>query len=219
MISSAALLPLWATCVDRLKDRVNNRTFWEALEHTVPVAVEDNVLIIGLNAEDFNYASYILQQTTLHIVKEEVARVFTQPYDVRIIEGTTPADWEAAKASDATLLEIKKREAALSQVSSVASSRSASEGSSNWDNLGDSIARYYETVPHHGLPQGKAQFLNEALYQLAEGMSTLYPENPDEATERALARTIERVARFADVTPTMLAFELMRTRAYLQSAS
>ncbi len=216
MSSPASLAPLWATCVDRLKDRINNRTFWEALEHTSPVTVENNTLIIGLIAEDFNYASYIQQQTTFYLVKEVVAEVFNHPYEVRLIEGVTPQEWEATKARDVQLAEIKRREA--SRPTSAALARSEAGGSSNWDALGDSVARYYETVPHHGLPQGKAAFLNEALYQLAEGMQSLYSEAPDEPTERALARIIERVARLADVTPTMLAFELMRTRAYLQSA-
>ena len=216
MISPTALAPLWATSVDRLKDRINNRNFWTGLELTSPVTVENDTLIIGLNTEDFNYAAYIQQQTTFYIVEEVVAEVFNQPYKVRLIEGKTLQDWENTKARDAEFAAVKQRE--LARVASVGSSRGEVEASSSLEALGESIAQYYESVPHHGLPQGKAAFLNEALYQLAEGMNTLYPENADDLTERALARTIERVARLADISPTALAFELMRTRAYLQSA-
>jgi hypothetical protein len=52
------------------------------------------------------------------------------------------------------------------------------------------------------------------LYALSDNMDRLMPEEPDEASERMLARVIDRVAGNAEVPATMVAMELERLRAW-----
>jgi len=202
----AALTLLWANCVERLKDRINNRSFWEALEACRPITVESDFLIIGLEAENYNRASHLQQVTNLHTINEAVQELFNRPLQIRIIEGTTLQDWEAAKERDARI-EAMKLSTATRQIKQDAEL-------TGWDGLYEYIARLYMQTPLRALPQGKARYANDALYALAEAMDTLYPEHPEEVVERSLARILERIANTADVPPTVLAFELERLRAW-----
>jgi hypothetical protein len=202
----AALTLLWANCVERLKDRINNRSFWEALESCRPITVENDFLIIGLEAENYNRASHLQQVSNLHIINETVQELFNRPLQVRFIEGSTLQDWENAKERDARV-EAMKQTTVTRQLKQDAEL-------TGWDGLYEYIARLYMQTPLRALPQGKARYANDALYTLAEAMDTLYPEHPEEVVDRSLARILERIANTADIPTTVLAFELERLRAW-----
>ncbi len=204
---SAASLPiLWANCVNQLKDRVNNRSFWEALEHTRAVTIENGTLVLGLDQEEYNRASVINQVSMLHIVHEVVRQLFGQPLKVRIIEGLELADWEAAKAHDASVAAMK--------VAAPTAPRPTALGGPGWDAVTEQLSRLYAEAPFRALPQGKARYANEALYILVDAMDTLYADGADEPTERSLARILDRIANASEIPAAVLAFELERLRAW-----
>jgi hypothetical protein len=206
----AALILLWANCVERLKDRINNRSFWEALEACRPITVENDFLIIGLEAENYNRASHLQQVSNMHVINETVQEFFNRPLQVRIIEGSTLQDWELTKERDARV-EAMKQSTVTRQIKQDAEL-------TGWDGLYEYIARLYMQTPLRALPQGKARYANDALYTLAEAMDTLYPESPEEVVERSLARILERIANTADIPATVLAFELERLRAWRKAS-
>lgn len=210
-MSAASLPVLWANCVEVLKDRVNNRSFWEALEATRPITVEGNTLIIGLDTPNFNRASHLQQISNMTAIQAVVRERFNHPLQVRLIEGTTLADWETTKERDARVAAMHQATTARRTVET--------EQTDNWEALYEYIGRLYAQTPNRSLPQTKARYANEALYTLVEAMDTLYPDDPDEATERNLARVLERIGVASDIPAPVLAFELERLRAWRKSAT
>ena len=203
---SAASLPiLWANCVNQLKDRINNRSFWEALEQTRAITIEDGTLVLGIEVEEYTRASVIMQVSLLHTVHEVVRQLFGQPLQVRIVEGLGLSDWETAKARDASVAAMKQAAPAP---------RPTAVGGSGWDAVTEQLSRLYAQAPSRALPQGKARYANEALYLLVDAMDALYPEDPDEHTERSLARILDRIANTSEIPAAVLAFELERLRAW-----
>ena len=202
----AALKMLWNNCVERLKDRVNNRSFWAALEQAQPITVENDFLIIGLDPENFNRASHLQQVTNMHAITEVAQELFNQPLQVRVIEGTTLQDWEAMKEKDARILAMKQ--------AGTTKAMSVDRQMTGWDGLYEQVARLYMQAPSRSLPQGKARYAIEALNAVAEAMDTLYGDNPDDTAERSLGRTLERIGNSSDIPPSVLAFELERLRAW-----
>lgn len=209
-MKASALNVLWANCVERLKDRVNNRSFWEALEVSHVVTLESDVLIIGLDGTNYSRSTHLQTNANAQHIASVVQEIFNRPLQVRVIEGITLADWEAAKARDA-------RVQAMKQASYVHQVRD--ETQSSWDGLYEYIARMYMQTAHRALPQGKARYANEALYILVEAMDTLYPENSDDTAERSLARVLDRIASASEIPAPVLAFELERLRAWRQAES
>lgn len=211
-MNRTSLPTLWATCVERLKDRVNNRSFWEAIEQTRPITIEDDTLIIGLEPGEYHRASHIQQTATMHAVVNTVKEIFNQPLQVRLIEGTTLEDWEAAKDREARVVAMRQAAVMPRQTETPGQAE-------NWDALYDQMSRLYANTPHRSLAQGKARYANEALYLLVEAMDYLYPEPPDENAERSLARILDRIGHMADIPAAVLAFELERLRAWRKAES
>lgn len=206
-MSSENLSPgsIWNKTVDMVKDRVNNRALWEALEVSYGITIEDGIFIAGLPTHSFSQSGHINKSDHKNTIEKALSFISGQKLSLRLIEGVTLADWQAAKERDAALAKAKSatyqrrdREDATAQ---------------SWDSLGEQIQRAYSATPFRQLPQVKARFTSEWLTRLAEAMATLYPENPDEVTERQLAKVIDKLSGCADMPSSVIALELARIRA------
>lgn len=205
-MNTASLSSLWAQCVTLLKDRVSNRSFWEAIELTHAVTIENDTLIIGLDALNFNRSSHITQASTLATITQVVGEIFGRSLQVRLIDGTTLAEWEGVKAHAVRVSAMQKQ----TNVRKIAESSQRN----TWDSLADRVTQMYTETPHRTFPQIKARYVTEALYFVVEAMDELYSDEPDELTERSLAKVIDRIARAADIPATIVAYELERLRAW-----
>jgi hypothetical protein len=197
---------LWAQVVKVVKDRVNSRSLWEAMEQARGITVEDDTLIIGLSSRIFNLAGHMNVSEHRNAIEAAASSVAGRPIRTRVIEGDTLDDWIFTKKRDARI-------SAMREASYEKRDRKEAE-SQSWDMLYDYVARAYSALPLRQLPQSKARYLSEMLYVIADAMETLYPENPDENVERLMARLIDRVAHSAEVNPTIVALELERLRAW-----
>lgn len=209
-MNPASLPALWGACVDQLKDRVNNRSFWEAIEQTVPITIENSTLIIGLDPMNFNLATHIQQVARMQAVQQVVQEQYGQPLSVRLIEGTALPDWESTKV----------REARVTAMRAATTERQIKEDSvaGSWEAIYDQVGQLYRDTALRMLPQNKARYANEALYALVEAMDGLYAEEPDEASERNLARILDRIATASEIPAPVLAFELERLRTWRKSS-
>jgi hypothetical protein len=210
-MNAASLPVLWANCVERLKDRINNRSFWEALEATRAITIENDTLIIGMEGENFTGASHIQQTSTLNTVHRAIEEIFGKPLQLRLIEGHTLADWEAAKEREARLRAMKQAPAPAQPEAHVASD--------SWEAVYEQLGRLYAQALHRSLPQGKARYANEALYLLVEAMDTIYKDNGDDTSERNLARALDRIAANTEIPAAVLAFEMERLRAWRKASA
>lgn len=207
MAADARTAPqIWSKTVDIVKDRVNNRSFWEALEQAVGITLEDDLFIIGLNPRIFNHAGHLTVSDHRNAIERALSEIVGRPVRTRVIEGDTLEDWANTKKRDARV--AASREATYER-------RAREEAAAaSWDTLLEQIARTYSNLPLRQLPQVKARFLTDMLYAVSDAMDALYPAQPDEASERHLARVIDKVAGGAEVPPALVALELERLRAW-----
>ncbi len=209
-MNTASLPALWAQCVTILKDRVTNRSFWEAIELTHAVTIENDTLIIGLDALNFNRSSHLTVPSTFAAIAQVAKEVFGRELQVRLIDGTTFAEWEAVKVHDARVSALQKQTTDRKIVES--------HQKNTWDSLAERVTRMYTETPQRTFPQIKARYVTEALYFAVEAMDELYPDEPDELTERGLAKVIDRIANAAEMPATTVAYELERLRAWRKSS-
>lgn len=196
---------LWAKIVDIVKDRVNNRSLWETMEQAVGIAIEDDNLIVGLNSRIINQAGHLNKPEHRNHMERAITEMIGARLNIRVIEGDTLDDWRG----------IQRREARVAETRSQSFERRDREASDSqsWDALHDFVNRAYSATHMRSLPQNKAHYLHRMILAIAESMDALYPANPDDATERHLARVIEKVAIAAEVPASMVAFEIDRVRA------
>lgn len=193
---------IWQETVRKAKDIINHRSFWEALENSVAITLEEETMVIGMPPAHSNLASFLTVSDHRNAIDRTLAEVTGRPVRMRLIQGHTLGDWANTKDRDQRVQQMQKtvykrkdREAAESQ---------------SWDALYDLAARNYTNTRMRQLPQGKARFVKEMLAVLVAAMDDLYSDNPDEFTERQLARVVDRIAHSADISSTLLAMELDR---------
>jgi len=203
---TASVREAWAQIVAQVKDRVNNRSLWEALEKSTAITLEDNTLIVGLEPRYAALAAQLGVSDHRRAIEACAVKVVGRPTAFRLIEGHTLEDWSATKLRDRVVAARRDAEAERREQPAI--------DTATWDGLFEQAARSFSAMTLRQLPQTKARYLSEMLYALSDNMDRLMPEEPDEASERMLARVIDRVAGNAEVPATMVAMELERLRAW-----
>jgi hypothetical protein len=197
---------VWSRVVDEVKHKVIHPTLWKALEAGVAVTIEDGQFIVGFPMGTFHLSGNLMSLDHKNVIEGSIARHAGERLQLRIIEGGTMDDWEAVKLKEAHAAALREA-AALKHEDETSSVRI-------WDSLLEQVGRKYATIPFRQLPQSRAAYIVEALRMISEAIEKSIPagQEPDELTQRALGRVIEKVANLVDVPSTLVALELMRTR-------
>ena len=202
----------WPKVVDVVKDRVNSRSVWEAMERSHAIALEDDgTLVVGLDASHAGLSSHLTGADHRRIVEKAVESILSRKVKLRIIEGTTLQDWEATKQREHIV--AAQREASFER------REKKQADTSSWDMVYEQAARSFAALAFRQFPQSRAQYLSDMLYVLSDAIDRLAPRVLDEANERMLARVIERVAGNAEVPATVVALELDRLQAWQKQQS
>lgn len=206
MIDEAYLHQLWTNTTETVKKIIVLPSLWHAMEAAVPIAIEDDRLILGLAAGEFNRAGLITTSDHRNIIEKVLGENFGRRLSFEVIEGTTLKDWEFAS-------EREKKKEEIQKVTQERKDRAARILES-WDDLYERIGRAYANTPFRQFPQSKAAFLVKAVEMISDRMDELMPEGTqtDEVAERYLARAIDKAGAAMGVPPAVIALELIRYR-------
>lgn len=206
-----SLPDLWAKTVDMVKDRINNRSLWETLEQSKAITIENDKLIIGLRSDIINLAGHLKHADHRNTIENIVSHLAGKRLSIHIIDGDTMDDWHIAQQRDARVVAMHAAEHSRND--------RKMEDTQSWDGVYEYITRTYATTSLRSLPQVKARFMSDMLYALSDVMDQLYPENPDENTERLLAKAINKIADNVEVPGALVALELERLRAWKKQST
>lgn len=197
---------VWSRVVDEVKHKVIHPTLWKALEAGVAVTIEDGEFVVGFPAGTFHLSGNLMSLDHKNVIESSIVKYAGERLTLRIIEGGTMDDWQAVK--------LKEAHAAAMREAAALKHEDATSAVRIWDNLLEQVGRKYATIPFRQLPQSRAAYIAEALRMISDAMDRLIPagQEPDELTQRALGRVIEKVANLVEVPSTLVALELLRAR-------
>lgn len=195
----AELAEVWAESLPIVRNAVTGVGVWTALNHCKPLAVENGFVVLGLPTQMAELTGHLRMAQTRKVIEQEVGKRFGEQLELRVIEGTSLDDWEKAKRRDTEAKRLQ--EAALSRARAEVSSRT------NWDQVYEQLSRRYASTPNKTLPQSRARFYKEAIEILADARKSV--ANHDDLSERSFARSIERVAQYAEVPSTIVAIDVL----------
>ncbi|HEY3411757.1 MAG TPA: hypothetical protein VGM51_01740 [Armatimonadota bacterium] len=203
-MTDAALDEFWQRAMSAIKGRIIQPTMWRALEQLKPLLIEDDTLILGLSSGLAYHASHLTSSDRRNAVENVLSDMLGKRTSFRIIEGDTLEDWEQAKIRDAA-----------AQSSNVAKRVARDRGRAleeSWEDVSDEIYRVYSRIPLKQLPQNRAAFFKAALPLLNDARQKYMTgdNGKEETSQRAYARTIEKVATLSDLPPTWVALELQK---------
>ena len=194
---------IWMRAIEAVKDKTTRPALWRALELSHGIVLEDDIFVIGFAPQDSPQAGH-LRSSEITIVIEGVLRnIIGRQVSVKLIDGTTPEEYEnykrqqaVAEATRESLLKRKYEERRSDRM---------------WEEIGELLSRKSAASKLRSLPQVRARFLQEAFQLVSDSMDEMYNE-PDEFTERAFARVIDKLGVLIDAPSSLVAYELFKFR-------
>lgn len=196
----AELAEVWKQTAPVVQGQVTGRGVWAALNAAVPVAHEDNVFVIGLPHKDSELAGHLRIPATVRLIETTVSRLLGTQTRVRVIDGTTQADYDVVKRRDAERRRLQEAE--------MAKMRSELQAKTTWDSVYEQLSRRFAAVSNKSLPQNKARFFDEAVELIVEARKEQV--NYDDLGERNFARCLERVAQYCEMPSTLVALNVLQ---------
>ncbi len=175
--------------------------FFRALERAVPIAVDGSVLVIGLDTTVDGALQGALNSSDNLNILHKAFRDVTGLADgiVRVIEGTTAADWANAQARDAASREMAARQQARAKPSA---------SSIGWDQAIDAVSALWQQCESRTSPVAKARFVLAAIDHIVEIVGT--EGLTTDADTRSLQRAVERIASCAQIDAVYVAGEVLK---------
>lgn len=225
---------LWLRAFNQVRETIDVATVWLAMQAAVPITVDGYYFVAGLSPEDQYLASNLQSHEATSAIEGSLQQQTGRVLALQIIEGTTLADWQAQKPAltgqpasaaappVASATAPPQPAAPRAPASSASASRPAAsilevpapDPSPSWEKLNERLAQGYKASPIK-YPQGQARFVLRAARLISDTIDSLLPAPGlplDEAGERALAKSMERLGSIINLDPLFLALEVMRYR-------
>lgn len=173
---------------------------WTALRSTVPIALDEDILVLGMPNTMSELAGHLRIVSTKRLIDAEISKAAGRPITARVIDGTELADWTAVKRKDF--------EARRLQEQSMERMRTELESRKSWDSVYEQLSRRYAAITVKSLPQNRARFLDEAVELIAAARRE--QTQSDDLAERNFARCLERVSQYSELPATLVAMYVLQ---------
>ncbi|MGC4043845.1 MAG: hypothetical protein QM758_08555 [Armatimonas sp.] len=159
---------IWGQVSEMAKRAALSPNWFRAIEAAHAIAWEDNVLVVGLRAEDGQHAG-VLNTNDFRLKIEAAIRQVTgaSKANFRVIEGITAQDWAMAKERDA--IAVRRATEAIQKTRAAATSESAQ----SWEGLYDVIQQQWAQAEYRNFASGRGRFLIKAFDIIEEAIGTL----------------------------------------------
>jgi len=223
---------LWLRTFNQVRETVDVATVWLAMQAATPITIDGYYFVVGLALEDQYLASNLQSHEASAAIEDALQQQTGRVLALQIVEGVTLADWQAQKPA----LTGQNFRVAPGGVAPAAPSPSpvpadpppavsprpavgssdvpAPDPSPSWDKLNERLAQSYKAAPVK-YAQGQARFVLRAARLISDTMDSLLPAPGvplDDAGERALAKSMEKLGSIINLDPLFLALEVMRYR-------
>ena len=218
---SASLDEVWTRVFDIVRREVDVATVWLAMQSVKPLTIDGSFFVATLPAE-MQFLGINLRNSDASLaIEEALQQVMGRVLAFRLIEGQTLADWQREKLQAGTPPVPAAVEAPAARVSAPTGSAGARpsrperEVYPTWEKLNERLVLGYKTAPLMKYPQGQARYILTCIAMISDTMDLVMPgqgQPRDEAQERTLAKTLERLGSVVTLDPLFLGIELARYR-------
>ncbi len=179
-------------------------TVAETLEAVVPIALEGDHFVVGLDESHASMAANLTAGQIKNTIENILRQAAGRPITFELIEGTTLDDWHKV---------MHRRDKAHEAVIAMASKQVESHHFEDVLNqiVGEIRARVAQ-VHERMLPQVRASLMLDMVPSLADAEEMLFADAQTREGRRAMSRAIDRIATFLEVPPLTLALEIERYR-------
>lgn len=176
----------------------------EALQAAVPIVLDEDIFVVGLNSRDYPLSSHLQGETVRNTIENILRQAARRYIHFEVIEGTTIEEWTDIK---------RRRSRAQEAVIAMAAKKGEEHHYEDIINqiIGE-IRRRITATRDRGLPQVRAQLVLDVVPSLGDASEMLFHDPDSHEARRIMARAMDRVAGFLDVPVISLAIEVERYR-------
>jgi hypothetical protein len=194
------LLGTWKEALPKIQNSVTGRGVWAALNAARPIALEENVMVLGVPHEDSELSGHLRIPSTKRVMEVMLSQVVGSAVTVRVIDGVTQEDYDLVKRRDGERRRLEDQE--------MAKMRAEMSAKTSWEGVYEQLSRRFAAVTNKSLPQSRARFYEEAIEIIAQARreQTTY----DDMGERNFARCLERLAQYVEIPSAMVAHDILK---------
>ena len=195
---------VWNAVVKEVRERKFFPPLWQALEAAVPLALEEEQLVLGFKSGTFHLRTHIETGSNRVLIEEIITKIMNKPYRIKVVEASTPEEWQVIKEREERVEEVEMEE--------FARRRGTIGLLRKWEEFSQELHRPYSSLQGRSLPQVKASFLYQVLPLIVEKKRELsgVDEASRETNDKAIARLLDRLASWTGIPNTLIAFELIK---------
>lgn len=176
----------------------------DALEAVVPIALDGDTFVVGMPPREYPLSSHLSANHVHNTIENILRQAAGRAIRFEVVEGTTLDDWITVK---------ERRRRAHEAVIAMAEQNVQAHHVEDVLNQIVSEIRVRVTASRDRiLPQVRAGLILDIVPSLADAEEMLFPDPNSHEARRSIARALDRVASFLEVTPVALALEVERYR-------
>lgn len=178
----------------------------DAMEAVVPITLTEDAFVCGLSSRNYALAGNLHAVQVRNTIENILRQAANRQIRFELIEGTTLADWQA----------IQERQQRAHEAVVAMAERQIEEH--HYDDVLNQVVtemrRRITNTPDRMLPPVRAHLMLELVPQLADIEEMLFAGQETHDRRRSMARAIDRIASFLEVSPFTLALEIERLRLF-----
>ncbi len=199
------LTAFWTYIVSETKSKIAMPALFRALEAAKPLALEGDLLVLGMNPAAMHQAGLLSDHRTKNVIEQIMESATRRRIRFTVIPGDTAEDWDHYQATQS--------EGQRLQQQTLKQHQQTVEAGTTWEAVGEQLTRRFSSLNNRALAGVQGRYLAEAVEVLAEAYGRLMSESPSEADERAYSRVLDRIGERGQVTGSMLAYLVHTHRA------
>ncbi len=195
----------------------------DGLRIVIPITIENETLIMGIDAQHSNLLGYINSNELAVKIRKILTHVVGQPLGFRVFNGTTIADWEVVKSSEALRKKRAESKGSAAMDSLLAANTEKNEDGTiapapvllppNLEEVVDRMQRAWGSIENRNLPQVRAKFLLDQIIHVVRSEEMMRANRVnEEVLQRLAAKAIDRLAILVGVDSAVVGLEYHRTK-------
>jgi hypothetical protein len=221
---TASLDEIWKQVFDLVRREIDVATVWLAMQAVKPLVIDGSFFVATLPLESQFLVINLQSSEASLAIEDALQKVVGRVLAFRLIEGQTVADWEREKQRASAVPPSRPSASSAPPPTSrpkasagdaPRSSGPAREVFTTWEKLNERLTHGYKAAPFMKYPQGQAGYIMLCVAHISDTMDLFMPgpgQPRDEAQERTLAKTLERLGSVVNLDPLFIGLELIRFR-------
>ncbi|MBC7327713.1 hypothetical protein H5T87_06325 [bacterium] len=195
---------IWNKAVQKVKEKNFFPPLWQALDSAVPLSLEEDYIVLGFRPGTFHLRTHLETGSNRVLIEDILSNLMGKPYTLRVVEASTPEEWQVLKEKERSLEEA--------EIEEFARIRGTINILREWERFVIELHRIYSSLPHRSLPQVKAAFLYQIIPRILAKKKELHTEDEAsrETNEKAFARMLDRLSSWTGIPSALIAYELLK---------